>query len=405
MKNHLLIKKFDWQFSGKSDYHEIHLLHPYFAKFNPKLPRQLINILSKQNDTVLDPFCGSGTTLVEATLQGRNAVGIDANPLGCFFTTVKSSSIKNSLLNTINNFLDIVEESIDSYYGENNILKTKQKKINYSYPDFHNRDYWFTENALNELGIIKAHIKTVGDKDLRNFLLLSFSRIILYASNQQTESRYKRVDKKRGKKDIFLQYKKTLLKAKDIMSNYSMKRKNVIVNIFFKDSRYINFIKRSSIDLIITSPPYLNSWDYGLYHRFRFFWLDLNVHEYEEKEIGKHLRTLEGRSKSDEVERYRIDMSMCLKGFSKVLKKNKYCCIVNANSIVKKRFIDTNKILVDEAKKYNLHLVEIMDRKVFGPHYGMHASLNSKKILVESETFVKEGKTNKKEQILVFMKH
>lgn len=404
MNDHLSMKDFNWQFNGKGDFNKIHLLHPYFAKFNPNLPKQLIKIFTNPSDTVLDPFCGCGTTLVEASLLGRKSIGIDANPLGCFITKAKITPIKDNLLSKINSLIENIEEDIDSYYGENKLFKNKREKIIYSYPNFHNRDYWFTDNALNELAIIKAHINNVKNKDYKDFLLLIFSRIIVYSSNQQTESRYKRVDKKRNKKDIFFQYKNTLLKAKEIMSDYTMKRKNVTSSVFFKDSRYINFINDSSIDLIITSPPYLNSWDYGLYHRFRFFWLDLNVHDYEEKEIGKHLRTIEGRSKNDEVERYRVDMSMCLKGFSRVLKKQKYCCIVNANSIVKKKFIDTNKIIINEARKYNLKLVNLVNRKIFGPHHGMHASLNSKKIIVESKKFINKGKTDKQEQILIFMK-
>lgn len=57
-----------------------HNLHPYPAKFIPQIPKELIVRLSKKNNWVLDPFCGSGTSLVEARLTGRNSIGVDVNP-------------------------------------------------------------------------------------------------------------------------------------------------------------------------------------------------------------------------------------------------------------------------------------------------------------------------------------
>ena len=71
-----------------------HGLHPYPAKFIPQIPNILIKEFTKPKDVVLDPFCGSGTSLVESKLLGRNSIGIDLHPLAAFLSKVKTSKIE-----------------------------------------------------------------------------------------------------------------------------------------------------------------------------------------------------------------------------------------------------------------------------------------------------------------------
>lgn len=71
----------DWSFKSHHPGVYTHSLHRYPAKFVPQIERKLILAFSDPGDVVCDPFCGSGTTLVEAILLGRDAVGIDLNPM------------------------------------------------------------------------------------------------------------------------------------------------------------------------------------------------------------------------------------------------------------------------------------------------------------------------------------
>ena len=70
-----------------------HGIHPYPAKFIPQIPRNAILALSEPGDTVLDPMCGSGTTLVEALLNYRRAIGVDINPISTMISTSKTSRL------------------------------------------------------------------------------------------------------------------------------------------------------------------------------------------------------------------------------------------------------------------------------------------------------------------------
>lgn len=68
----------------------VHGLHPYLGKFVPQLPEIFLNIYFKEGDTILDPFMGSGTTLIEANVLGMNAIGIDISEFNCLMTKVKT---------------------------------------------------------------------------------------------------------------------------------------------------------------------------------------------------------------------------------------------------------------------------------------------------------------------------
>ena len=67
----------------------VHGFHAYPARLHPITARRLLTGLTRPGDCVLDPFCGSGTVLVEALLQGRIAVGLDANPLAVMLASYK----------------------------------------------------------------------------------------------------------------------------------------------------------------------------------------------------------------------------------------------------------------------------------------------------------------------------
>ena len=71
----------DLDFHGAASNYASHSLHAFAAKFPPQLPRVFIEGLTEAGESVLDPMVGSGTTLVEAFLCGRKAIGLDIDPL------------------------------------------------------------------------------------------------------------------------------------------------------------------------------------------------------------------------------------------------------------------------------------------------------------------------------------
>jgi DNA modification methylase len=394
------LERVDWQNVSLHDT-LTHDYHPWFGKFSPDIPKHFIQHLTKRGAKVLDPFCGCGTTLVEAVVAGRDALGVDNNPLGCLISRVKVTPLSNLQLWDIPRLLNSIRAQVEEFSklpGQIQMLEAACgfDALPFELPEFHNRDYWFSTWALNELAIIKAHVQAVQDVSFREFLLVAFSRVIVYSSNQETESRYRRVVKRRKPLEIFRAFSNAVASMtsgmEQLMANGILGNAEVVN----RDARYLADLPASSVDLIVTSPPYLNSWDYSLYHRFRFFWLGLDPRQFEETEIGRHLRSCRSEALDTEVVRYREDMNQCIGHLFRVLKPRGYFCIVNANSMVKKRLVDTSKMIVDLAEANGFQLENRVSRDVLGPHFGQRASLTARKIEVDG------NHGQKTEDILVF---
>ena len=105
----------DFDFSGSDTTYLTHSLHPYPAKFPPQLPRIVLKKYGSAGMTVLDPFCGSGTTLVEARLLGFNAVGVDVNGLSTLLSKVKATPLTNceiQEIKAVSNFIFLGSKSL-----------------------------------------------------------------------------------------------------------------------------------------------------------------------------------------------------------------------------------------------------------------------------------------------------
>lgn len=105
----------DWELIPVNTVYYTHSFHPYSSKYVPQIPNRLISSLSLKNELVLDNFVGSGTTLVESRLLGRNSIGIDINPLACLISSVKTTTISLSTIREISRFLLNLQGAILEY--------------------------------------------------------------------------------------------------------------------------------------------------------------------------------------------------------------------------------------------------------------------------------------------------
>src|SRR5437660_502917 len=120
-----------WDFPARVAHSDIEGLHPYPAKFVAELPRALLNVLPiPTGAAVLDPFCGSGTTLVECQRCGVPSFGIDLNPIACLMARVKTAPVAAGLANSINTVLA-------------NAKSIRQPSV----PVIPNLDHWFMPNV------------------------------------------------------------------------------------------------------------------------------------------------------------------------------------------------------------------------------------------------------------------
>lgn len=268
-----------------------HLIHPYPAKLLLNIPYFFINCkkLSKPGDTVLDPFCGSGTVLLESILAGRSALGADANPLARLIAKCKSSIFDTDRLNLELNKIVRAEKVSTQKMEPQKIVDWKR---------------WYTPKAIDELSILKKIISEIDDDQIRSYFEVCLSLTAKKMSfcdpsisvpvklnperfekgsarNKQVIDLLKKIKKSRAV-DVFEKVAKTNIER----SIRFQKRQGLgKVRGIYEDSRHLEGVIDESVDLIVTSPPYAGAQKYIRSSSLGIGWLDLTPD-------GK-LRTLE----------------------------------------------------------------------------------------------------------------
>ncbi len=375
---------YSWDFRGEKTKSFTHGLHTYPAMFIPQVARRLLQTYSKRGDTICDIFCGSGTALVESRLLGRNSYGIDLNPLAIFLARAKTKEI-NPLKLTRRYFqlLSRIE---------------KIKNDNIQKPNFFNIEFWFKDKVILQLAKVKKAINEIKEKNVRNFFMVSFSETARLASNtKRGEFKLFRIPKDKLETynpdviDIFK--KRTELNIKGMADFYKGLDKNTWTKIIYGDSSKNNGIKEKSIDCIIASPPYGDSRTtvaYGQFSRLSTQWIDIledpNKASGVDKELlggkasksldynlsSKHLdRTLNKIARKDkkrakDVLSFYIDLEKCLGQAYKILKPNKYFCLVIGNRLVKQVRIPTDFIIAELGENIGFACENIIVRNIPG---------------------------------------
>lgn len=243
-----------------------HGLHRYPAKFIPQIPRWAIRQYSRPGEVVLDPFSGSGTTVVEAVAEGRRGFGVDLDPLACLIGGAKVADHDTARLREIAR--GVLERS---RVAAGPRVVPMLGVANFS--------HWFDEDAWSELQAIKAAIETVEMSGVeRDFFLVVFSSIIRSVSNadDQTQKTYVSGTLKKTPPPVGLTFEKKLWRAIDSAEALARVRgssSGVIMNA----SATALPIADESVDLMVTSPPYLDSVDYMYNLMLEYFWLGSRV--------------------------------------------------------------------------------------------------------------------------------
>jgi DNA modification methylase len=346
----ILAEKANFDFNGDDRGYLTHSLHPYPAKFPPQLPQKLLTLYAKQGETILDPFCGSGTTLIEAKLQGINSIGVDVNGLACLLSKVKATVFQHTDYQRVIFFIEKIKSIIlDIELG--NVLTIKSKEIE-------GLNHWFQYNVSQEITTILNEIDKLENQAVKDFLKIVLSSIIVRVSNQESDTRFAAIDKKIVNSftlNLFVNKTKEYLTR---VMEFSEKIKiQTTTKIFNADSRKLDFIEPTSIDLIITSPPYANTYDYYLYHKFRKRWLDLDVKFAQYNEIGSRR---EFSSLKKAPEKWNKDLILCFLEMNRVLKPNGLAFIVIGDSVIKKNLIKIDEVIRGFSKEIGFDILDIV---------------------------------------------
>jgi DNA modification methylase len=240
-----------------------HGLHRFPAKYIPRIPAWVMDEFAGKNDVILDPFCGSGTTLVEALLRSKQAIGIDCDPLACMITRAKTSSLNPARMQRL---------------GCN--LQTFRRDAAHPLvppmPDLANFNHWFSEKAWGDLQSLLTAITQLDCSSCeREFFLCIFSSVLRWVSNadDQTQKTYVSGTLKKQPPDALPLFWKAFEKAlAGVQELARLRLPSAHANVIQGDAADIRLPHRS-VDLIVTSPPYLDSVDYMYNFMLEYFWL------------------------------------------------------------------------------------------------------------------------------------
>jgi len=387
-----------------------HLIHPYPAKLLCHIPYFFLksDYFCPAHGTVLDPFCGTGTVLLEANLSGRNAIGADANPLAVLISKVKTTYLSpEQLMNTLEHLLS----------------QSKRSRSNAN-EDMSSIERWFSTSTIEQLGKIERCIGQIEDERIKDFFTLCLSSVVKKVSFcdprvsvpvQLNPLRFANDSARRNE----IESKIEALQSVDvyekfkIVSNANINRiatikeineSGVRTLIVSKDARRLTqsldsdeLLPDESVDMILTSPPYAGAQKYIRSSWLNLYWMGLKEQKQRsslhDKNIGREnyhtelfknrietgieaadtiLQTLYDEGKNERayiVGNYLNEMKIALDESFRVLKKGGYMIIVIGNNTVCGRPFDTQDYLstyllqkgmqilfklVDDIKSYGL---------------------------------------------------
>lgn len=247
----------DWAFeSVRSTEQWTHGYHRYPAKFLPDVVRKIIEDYAQGSNMIADLFAGCGTTLVEAKIHGITSVGTDINPVAQLITKVKTTPLPPDYLQQAYNALVRLFDE----YNETNFADIKK----------HERiDYWFTPSQKAKIAFlyeIVLHLDV--DDDIKDFFHVCISHILKNCSWWLQSGTKPQRDMEKQLSDPFEEFCRHCKKMMGWNENFynELSRRgylNVPCAIHLDDARHTS-IPAGSINAIITSPPYVTSYEYAV---------------------------------------------------------------------------------------------------------------------------------------------
>jgi len=369
----------DWSFAGMSTKYLTHGFHPYPARMMPLIAKRIIEkYATHKDDVVLDPFCGSGTVLVEGITHNVKSIGFDINPLAILIAKAKTTPIDpNTLKDEIQGILNEIKRDKNLYPEPNDI------------PNLH---YWFKPNIIKELSKIYHHIRQINDEKLYNFFATAFSHCVWKVSNvKKGEYKLYRMNKKDLEKwnpNVFKVFKYILYEnLKGMREFYKvMKDKTAKAYVYLQDIR--TSALEDEVSLILTSPPYGDSKTtvaYGQFSRYSALWLGLRgVLDVDKKSLGgvrykgdvsglgseTLKRIFDAVYKRDEARAWDLysfflDMDRALERLAKALRKGvSHMVFVIGNRTMRRVRIPTDIILIELSKRYGFKHIKTIYREI-----------------------------------------
>ncbi|MBK8999341.1 MAG: hypothetical protein IPM35_26775 [Myxococcales bacterium] len=343
----------------QSTMRHVHGFHSYPARLHPETAARLVEGLSKPGDTVLDPFCGSGTVLVEAHRLGRRALGIDANPLAVELAKLKTLGLGTRETAGLVETAQQIAEKADA----RRLAKAAPTR-RYGAED---REL-FDIHVLLELDSLTSGIDALPRGEMKRALLLVLSSMLTKVSKKPGDTT-SRTSARRlpGGFAIAFFVKKTEELVRRLRAYQALVADpRVEVKVGPGDARHLERVRAGSVALVVASPPYPGVYDYYSHHAVRLRWLGLEEERFERFEIGSR-RGAKGRTFDAALATWRRDFGACLGEMARVLSPKGAAALIIADSALSGRAFRADQVTAALAENVGLLVVARASQK--RPHF------------------------------------
>ncbi len=354
-----------WNFEDADTKTLTHCFHNYPAMMIPQVAARLIETYGKNAKLLFDPYCGTGTSLVEANVRNIDGVGTDLNPLARLIAKAKTTPIDLEIL-------DSILEEFANWHFALKFRKIEPDAI--TLPQFANIDFWFTKEVQVKLALLKDFIEGLPNEDVKRFFYVAFSETVRESSlTRNSEFKLYRIaehNRKNFNPDVFTLFENKLHRnRKGLVAFLREKAQNKAQSRIYGFNTVVEIpehVFAQEVDVVVTSPPYGDSRTtvaYGQFSRLANQWLGF-------KEASKLDKKLMGGQRPEEIKNFGVpvldetieqignkdekrakevyafyrDYAASIANISRVVKKGGYACFVVGNRRVKSITLPTDEI-------------------------------------------------------------
>lgn len=365
----------DWNFDSLKE-SKMHRIHTYPARFPSFIVSRALTYSEEKKITVkniADIFCGCGTTALEAKKNDLNFIGYDINPVATLIAKVKSESYQIKRL--------------EKYYKKILITYKYKGDLQFKHHENERIKYWFKIPKIKNLDSLLFSIQTnVPKGKYRNFFLCAFSNILKPTSKWLAKSIKPQIDPKKKSINVIYAYKNQIELMIKAVREYEFNG-NSKIEIFRKN--IINGkIPNNKVEMLLTSPPYVTSYEYADLHQLSSLWLGyttdyrnlrkgsvgslyhqkiskLKIFALNEtgRKIYERLYKVD-KGKAYAVAKYFVDMNKAIEKSYALLKKNGLVFYVIGNTTYKGVKVDNTNYLLSCLIDNKFSDIEVIKRKI-----------------------------------------
>jgi SAM-dependent methyltransferase len=345
-----------------------HGFHSYAGRLHPSIARGGIGRFTPPGATVLDPFCGSGTVLVEALVAGRKAIGIDASPLAVLIATVRSRRLPEGWRR------DLVKRARAI---ATEVAAQARAGVRPPLPRWAPQEWYrFFPHVAYELFALRSHVMETRAEDPQGQALrLCLSSLLVKLMRSGPEAPRDGADKRiaRGFPSRWFAERAEELAAGLAELALVTPEGTPAAEVMQGDACDYPEIASRSVDLVLSSPPYAGVYDYAGQHAVRFRWLGLPIEELRSRQLGER-----GEGPGTARSAWKEGRQRWLQEMGRVLRHSGMALLVVGDGVVGKKPEDAAAAVIEDAEQAGLSFVAVASqtrpprdpavRSIFGSH-------------------------------------